>query len=63
MTSSLIPEWAKVKIAALTGLGVPLVFVEHVGPVLDVLIKCGQFGVAVVTILYIFAKWRKARRK
>lgn len=63
MTHSLIPEWAKVKIAALTGVGVPFIFVEHVGPVLDVLIKFGQFGVAVVTILYIYAKWRNARRK
>lgn len=57
------PEWLKVKIAAVAGIGAPMLasLAEKVGPVLDVAIKCGQVGVAVVTILYIFAKWRKIR--
>lgn len=57
------PEWVKVKLAAIAGIGTPILasLAEHVGPILDVAIKCGQVGVAAVTILYIFAKWRKVK--
>lgn len=58
-----VPEWLKVKVAAVTGVTVPwaLEIFAKAGPVLDVLIKLGQFGVAAVTILYIWSKWRKVR--
>ena len=60
-----IPDWVKVKFAAVTGLTTTALptFMEKVSPVLDVLIKAGQVGVAAVTIGYIYTKWRNARRK
>lgn len=59
-----IPDWVKVKFAAIAGISAPWVvsLSDKVGPVLDVAIKCGQVGVAIVTILYIFAKWRKVKQ-
>jgi len=59
-----VPEWVKVKTAAVIGVTVPWLteFFDKAGPLLDGLIKVGQFGVAVVTILYIWAKWRKTRK-
>jgi glutamate mutase epsilon subunit len=61
----MLPEWVKVKVAAVAGLtGTTLpTFIDHVSPILDVLIKAGQIGVAAVTIGYIYTKWRNARRK
>ena len=65
MTLNMLPEWVKVKVAAVAGITTTALpsFLEHVSPVLDVLIKVGQVGVAVVTIGYIYTKWRNARRK
>lgn len=62
--NSQVPEWAKVKIAAVIGVTVPWLtsLFETAGPVLDLVIKLGQVGVAVATILYILAKWRKVRK-
>lgn len=59
-----VPEWVKVKVAAVIGVTVPWLaeLFDKVGPLLDGLIKVGQLGVAVVTILYIWAKWRKTRK-
>lgn len=65
LNSEMIPEWFKVKIAAVAGITTTAIpsFLDHVSPVLDVLIKLGQVGVAAVTIGYIYTKWRNARRK
>ncbi len=54
-------EWAKVKVAAVIGVTVPWFtsLFEKAGPILDILIKLGQIGVAIVTILYIWSKWKK----
>ncbi len=60
-----MPDWIKVNSAAVAGLVITsssTVF-EKLGPVLDVLIKVGQVGVAAVTIGYIYTKWRNARNK
>ena len=59
-----MPEWVKVKVAAVIGVTVPWLtgIFEKAGPVLDLVIKLGQVGVAVATILYILAKWRKVRK-
>jgi hypothetical protein len=56
-------DWVKVKLAALVGIGSPwmLAWIENVGPVLDLLIKLGQAGVATVTICYIYRKWQKLK--
>jgi len=60
-----ISDWLKVKLAAVLGIGSPwlLSLVDKFGPVLDVIIKLGQVGVAAITIIYIFTKWRKLRKK
>lgn len=52
---------AKVYLASLLGFGAPSVnfFLDHIGTVLQNLVLLGQFGVAVVTILYIYSKWKK----
>lgn len=58
------PEWVKVKCAAVIGVASPWLtdLLTKSGPVLDAAIKLGQVGVAAVTILYIWAKWRRARK-
>lgn len=33
----------------------------HVGPVLDIFVRLGQIGVAAVSILYIYSKWRAVK--
>ena len=60
-----IPDWVKVKIAAVFGVGAPWAasLLDHFGPVLDVLIKAGQAGVVLFTVLYTYTKWRKLRAK
>lgn len=58
-----IPEWVKVKLAAVVGLGTSAVAVEKLDVWLDIIIKLGQVGVLVATILYTVAKWRAARAK
>lgn len=65
MNLQILPEWLKVKFAAVTGLATTTLptFLDHVSPILDILIKAGQIGVAAVTIGYIYTKWRNARRK
>lgn len=35
--------------------------VNNLGPVLDLGVRLGQIGVAVVTILYIYSKWKATR--
>jgi hypothetical protein len=56
-------DWIKVKVAAAVGIGSPwlLSLIERAGPALDVIIKLGQAGVATVTILYIYRKWKKLK--
>jgi len=63
MTSEHIPEWVKVKLAAVVSLGTSAVPAESLDQWLDVVIKLGQVGVLVATILYTVAKWRAAKRK
>ena len=65
LNSEILPEWVKVKFAAVAGITTTALpsFFDHVSPILDVLIKVGQVGVAAVTIGYIYTKWRNARRK
>lgn len=65
MTEGTVPDWVKVKVAAVVGVGVPWLaelFVK-LGPIIDFLIKLGQLGVAAATIVYIIAKWRKVRKE
>jgi hypothetical protein len=54
---------AKVYLASLFGFGAPSMnmFLDHAEPILKDLVLLGQFGVAVVTILYVFSKWKKIR--
>jgi len=58
-----IPDWLKVKTAALLGIGTSTVHLDGLVGWLDLAIKFGQLGVAAVTILYIAAKWREIRNK
>ncbi len=53
-----------VTIAAITGIGSPDVLnwvglIESLNPLLDALVRAGQIGVAVVTILYIYRKSKR----
>lgn len=63
MTTENIPEWVKVKLAAVSGLGASAIPADKLGELLDIIIKLGQVGVLVATILYTVAKWRAARAK
>lgn len=36
-------------------------WVDKLGTLLDVFVRFGQIGVAVVTILYIYSKWKATR--
>lgn len=60
-----VPDWVKVKVAAVTGVGVPWLteLLVRAEPFVDFFIKLGQLGVAVATIVYIVAKWRKVRKE
>lgn len=55
----------KVGAASLFGFGAPgMNLVVEVGePLLKLLVLLGQSGVALMTILYIFAKWKQAKAK
>ncbi len=56
----------KVTIAAVAGLFSPDVlsaFFQRIGPVLDGLLRLGQFGVAIFTCLYIYRKWKALPKK
>lgn len=54
----------RVAVAATFGAGSPITnWFVNLGPVLDVLLTLGQFGVAVVTVLYILRKWKNAKEK
>lgn len=55
----------KVYSAAIFGLGLPglNLFFQSWEPVLKGFVLVGQFGVAVVTILYVYRKWKKLRDK
>lgn len=35
--------------------------IDNLGEALDLVIKLGQIGVAIVTILYIYSKWKAIR--
>ena len=35
--------------------------ISNLGPLLDILVRLGQIGVAAVTILYIYSKWKAIR--
>lgn len=60
-----LKEHAQVSFAALLGVGSPgLNFVlDVVEPILRIGLFMGQLGVAIVTILYIFRKWKQAGKK
>lgn len=55
----------KVYSAAAFGVGFPGVnlLLQDWEPILKAAVLLGQFGVAVVTILYVYRKWRKMRDK
>lgn len=53
----------KVAVAALFGAGSPTAnWFLNLEPTLDVVLRAGQIAVAVVTVLYIFRKWKNARK-
>lgn len=57
-------DW-KVLSMAVVGLGGPDVansFLNNFSSVIEVFVRLGQVGVAVVTILYIYRKWRNAKK-
>lgn len=53
----------KVYSAAIFGFSLPgaNLLMQNIGPVLNTLVLLGQVGVAAVTILYIYTKWKKLR--
>ncbi len=55
----------KVALAATVGFGSPAtnLMVDSAEPVLKLLLLAAQLGVAVVTILFIFRKWKNAEKK
>lgn len=55
----------KVSLAAATGVSVPVLdrLALSAEPIARMLLLAGQIGVAVVTILYIYRKWRNLKRK
>lgn len=58
-----IPEPFKIYSAALCGFSIPgmNLFLENLEPILKALVLAGQFGVAVMTILYIYSKWKNRK--
>jgi hypothetical protein len=58
-----LSDWVRVKVAAMIGIGSPWLadLLLKLGPALDFAIKLGQIGVATVTIIYIWRKWRKLK--
>ena len=50
----------KVGFASVLGLGAPIsnVFIENAEPIMRLLLSAGQIGVAVISILFIYRKWR-----
>ena len=58
-------EDTKVSVAFALGVGAPAVnaFFSGAASVLNVLLMLGQFGVAVITMIYIFQKIRNGRKK
>lgn len=55
---------AKVYSAAIFGFGIPgmNLFFHNLEPLLNSMVLIGQVGVAAVTILYIFSKWKNLRK-
>lgn len=55
----------KVYAAALFGFSFPglNVFLENIEPLLKALVLVGQFGVAAITVLYIYSKWKSHRNE
>lgn len=55
----------QVSFAAMLGLGSPglNLVLDIVNPVLQALFTVGQIGVAIVTIIYIYRKWKTAGKK
>lgn len=60
-----IKENLQVSLAAFLGIGSPglNLVIDTVEPVLRAALLLGQFGVAIVTILYIYRKWKQAAKK
>lgn len=60
-----IKEHLQVSFAATLGLGSPGLnwVLDIVNPVLQALFTLGQLGVAIITILYIYRKWKQAGKK
>lgn len=56
---------AKVYAAATFGFGFPglNVFLENIEPLLKALVLLGQIGVAAVTVVYIYSKWKSHRNE
>jgi len=54
----------KVYSASLVGTGAPVVnlIFDNLEPLLKALVLMGQAGVAFVTILYIYSKWKNSRK-
>jgi hypothetical protein len=63
--SSSLKEHLQVSLAAIFGIGSPGMnqVIEVAEPVLRMALTIGQFGVAVVTILYIYRKWKQTAKK
>lgn len=55
----------KVYAAAFFGFGFPglNVFLQNIEPLLKALVLIGQIGVAAVTVVYIYSKWKSHRNE
>lgn len=53
----------KIFAASAVGVGAPATnwFLDFVEPLLRIFVLAGQLGVAVVTILYIYSKWKNRK--
>jgi uncharacterized membrane protein YqgA involved in biofilm formation len=63
--SSSLKEHIQVSLAAIFGIGSPGInhVLEVAEPIIQVALTVGQLGVAIVTILYIYRKWKQAAKK
>lgn len=63
--SSGLKEHLQVSFAALFGIGSPglNLVIDVVEPIVHMGLLLGQLGVAIVTILYIYRKWKQAAKK
>jgi hypothetical protein len=60
-----LKEHLQVSLAAIFGIGTPGLhhIIEVAEPVIQAALTVGQLGVAIVTILYIYRKWKQAAKK